>query len=322
MPSSCTDQRPAKPAHSWIDRYLEHLLVSKGLSENSLTAYATDFESLLEFLSEKKLPLERVKPQTLLLYLLHMRRKGLGNRSMARHLSALRGFFAFALEEGWLSENPAELLENPKLPQTLPEVLSREEVERMLEQPDTRTKLGFRDRTMLELLYAAGLRVSELVELRPLDFDPQTGVLRVFGKGSKERLVPLHDLAQRFLLAYLESWRNSFKPLEDRMFLNRSGKGLTRQAIWKLIKRCAQEAAIYREISPHTMRHSFATHLLEGGADLRTVQILLGHADISATEIYTHLQTSRLLAVHREHHPRSSGQSGHTAAERDEFSKS
>lgn len=293
------------PHHPWVDRYLEHILVTKGLSENSLAAYAADLQGLLAFLHEKAVPLERVAPQTLLLYLLHLRRRGLGNRSVARNLSALRGFFAHAAEEGWLTEDPAELLENPKLPQTLPEVLSREEVERMLECPDTRTKLGFRDRTMLELLYAAGLRVSELVDLRPLDFDPQAGVLRVFGKGGKERIVPLHDLAQRFLLTYMESWRGSFKPTEDRIFLNRSGKGLTRQAIWKLIKRYALEAGITREISPHTMRHSFATHLLEGGADLRTVQTLLGHADISATEIYTHVQTSRLLATHQEHHPRS-----------------
>lgn len=310
-----TDQQPAMSTHPWMDRYLEHLLVSKGLSENSLAAYAADLGSLLEFLSEKKLPIERVTPQTLLLYLFHLRRKGLGSRSVARHLSALRGFFSHAFEEGWITEDPAELLENPKLPQTLPEVLSREEAERMLERPDTRTKLGFRDRTMLELLYAAGLRVSELVELRPLDFDPQTGILRVFGKGGKERLVPLHDLAQRFLSTYLENWRSSFKPVDDRTFLNRSGKGLTRQAVWKLIKRYALEAGIAREISPHTMRHSFATHLLEGGADLRTVQMLLGHADISATEIYTHLQTSRLMAVHREHHPRSSGQPSHGAAD-------
>lgn len=310
-----TDQRPAMPTHPWVDRYLEHLLVSKGLSENSLAAYAADLESLLEFLHEKALPIERVAPQTLLLYLFHLRRKGLGSRSVARHLSALRGFFSHALEEGWMAEDPTELLENPKLPHTLPEVLSRAEVERMLERPDTRTKLGFRDRTMLELLYAAGLRVSELVELRPFDFDPQAGILRVFGKGSKERLVPLHDLAQRFLSTYLESWRNSLKPVEDRMFLNRSGKGLTRQAVWKLIKRYALEAGIAREISPHTMRHSFATHLLEGGADLRTVQMLLGHADISATEVYTHLQTSRLMAVHREHHPRSAGHPGHGTAD-------
>lgn len=310
--TTSTDPCLVRQAHPWVDRYLEHLLVSKGLSENSLAAYSADLQGLLAFLGEKTIPMEQIRPQTLLLYLLHLRRKGLGSRSMARHLSALRGFFVHVVEEGWLAEDPAELLENPKLPRTLPEVLSSEEVGRVLERPDTRTKLGFRDRTMLELLYAAGLRVSELIELRPLDYDPQSGMLRVFGKGSKERIVPLHDLAQRFLMTYMESWRGSFKPREDRIFLNRSGKGLTRQAIWKLIKRYALEAGITREISPHTMRHSFATHLLEGGADLRTVQTLLGHADISATEIYTHLQTSRLLAVHREHHPRSDGRATKT----------
>jgi len=310
--NSSLGSHPAALAHPWVDRYLEHLLVSKGLSENSLTAYAADLHGLLAFLVDKSLRLEEVTPQTLMLYLFHLRRRGLANRSVARHLAALRGLFAHATDEGWLAENPAELLENPKLPRTLPEVLSRQEVERILALPDTSTKLGFRDRTILELLYAAGLRVTELVELRPLDFDPQTGVLRVFGKGSKERLVPLHDLAQGFLSTYLGSWRGSFKPVEEYIFLNRSGKGLSRQGVWKFIKRYALEAGITREISPHTMRHSFATHLLEGGADLRTVQTLLGHADISATEIYTHMQTSRLLAVHREHHPRSGSQTPHS----------
>ena len=159
---------------------------------------------------------------------------------------------------------------------------------------------------MLELLYAAGLRVSELISMKVLDFDPQVGVLRVFGKGSKERLVPIQFTAQECLIQYLEVTRPSFKPLQDFMFLNRSGNGLTRQGVWKLIKKFAMMADIKRSISPHTFRHSFATHLLEGGADLRTVQILLGHADISATEIYTHVESERLRNLHRQFHPRSS----------------
>jgi len=158
---------------------------------------------------------------------------------------------------------------------------------------------------MLELLYAAGLRVSELVQMKPFDFDPQVGVLRIFGKGSKERLIPIHYAAQEFLQNYLQSWRGQFKPVQDAVFLNRSGKGLTRQAVWKAIKRHALTAGITRNVSPHTFRHSFATHLLEGGADLRTVQLLLGHADIAATEIYTHVQAGRLVQIHRQHHPRS-----------------
>ena len=177
---------------------------------------------------------------------------------------------------------------------------------RVLALPDTATRLGMRDRAMLELLYAAGLRVSELIEMKVLDYDAQTGLLRVFGKGAKERLVPIHYTAQDVLGRYLLNTRPGFRPAADFMFLNRSGKGLTRQGVWKLIKTYADKAGIKRSISPHTFRHSFATHLLEGGADLRTVQLLLGHSDISATEIYTHIQAGRLKSIHQQYHPRSS----------------
>lgn len=295
----------APPAHPWVDRYLEYLLLEKGLSENSLSNYARDLSSLLEFLAEKRCLLERVNNGSLFLYLTRLRARGLTSRSLARHLSTLRGFFAFLAEERLLEEDPARLLQNPKLPKTLPEVLTREEVARILALPDTAQKLGARDRAMLELLYASGLRVSELIALRPLDFDAQAGLLRVFGKGDKERLVPVHYEGQRVLAEYLARWRPEFSPREDVMFLNRSGKGLTRQAVWKAVKRYAEEAGIRREISPHTFRHSFATHLLEGGADLRSVQILLGHADISSTEIYTHVETGRLLRIHQQFHPRA-----------------
>ncbi|MFW6323946.1 MAG: site-specific tyrosine recombinase XerD [Desulfovibrionales bacterium] len=290
---------------AWIDKYLEHLLVARGLSENSLQAYASDLRSFERFLRESRNPTSAVDRDTLFLFLVRLRQKGLTSRSLSRNISSLRGFFHFLTEEGVVKNNPAELLENPKLPRVIPDILSRRETISLLDQPDLTRKLGFRDRTMLELLYAAGLRVTELVSLRPLDFNSQQGVLRVWGKGSKERLVPLHDTAQKFLCAYLQSWRKSFRPIQDRMFLNRSGKGLTRQGVWKLIRKYSQNAGIAKKISPHTLRHSFATHLLEGGADLRTVQVLLGHADISATEIYTHVQSRRLQQIHGQHHPRS-----------------
>ncbi|BBD07685.1 site-specific tyrosine recombinase XerD [Desulfovibrio ferrophilus] len=292
-------------AHPQMDAYLEHLLVVRGLSENSLAAYATDLREFSTFLNEKNAELADVSGQTLSLYLFHLRRKGLASRSLARHLSALRGFFSYLADEGLADSDPAEFLENPKLPRKLPEVLTINEMAEVLKQPDLSTKLGFRDRTMLELLYAAGLRVSELVEMKAFDFDPQVGVLKIFGKGSKERLIPIHYAAQEFLQNYLQSWRGQFKPVEDAVFLNRSGKGLSRQAVWKAVKRHALTAGITRNVSPHTFRHSFATHLLEGGADLRTVQLLLGHADIAATEIYTHVQAGRLVKIHRQHHPRS-----------------
>ncbi|WP_281762131.1 site-specific tyrosine recombinase XerD [Pseudodesulfovibrio nedwellii] len=292
--------------HPWVDRYLEYVLIEKGLSENSVSGYAEDLHSLLAFLDDKSFLLKDLSDKTLFLYLTYLRAKGLKSRSLARHLSSLRGFFAYAVSEKWYKEDPGHLLENPKLPKKLPEFLTKEEISRLLALPDSSTKLGMRDKVMLELLYAAGLRVSELIEMKVLDFDPQVGMLRVFGKGAKERLIPIHYTAQDYLNHYLEFTRPSFKPVEDFMFLNRSGKGLTRQGVWKLIKKFATLAEIKRSISPHTFRHSFATHLLEGGADLRTVQLLLGHADISATEIYTHVESSRLKMLHQRYHPRSS----------------
>ncbi|OLN31121.1 Tyrosine recombinase XerD [Desulfovibrio sp. DV] len=305
MTTHDTPPVPPRPAHPWVDRYLEHLVVSKGLSEHSILAYSTDITGFLTFLNDHAGTLEGTSDETVLLYLMHLRSRGLASRSLARHLSALRGFFAFAADESWLPGSPAALIENPKLPRLLPDVLSREEVARLLDAPDTTTPLGYRDRTMLELLYAAGLRVSELVGLTLGDFDAQAGLLRVFGKGAKERLTPIHALAMEFLSTYIATVRGAFSPKDQHVFLNRSGRGLTRQAVWKGIKRYALASNVSTRISPHSLRHSFATHLLDGGADLRTVQMLLGHADISATEIYTHVQAGRLLAVHRAHHPRS-----------------
>lgn len=317
--SKTTGSRPASgqaDGYPLVDRYLERLLVEKGLAENTLRAYAADLASFLEFFSEcgESGPesgegtadlLAPITEQTLFLYIVHARRKGLGGRSLARHLSSLRGFFSFAREEGLLKEDPARFLENPKLVRSLPEVLARAEMENLLAAPDTKDKLGFRDRTMLELLYASGLRVSELCAMRPLDFDPQTNLLRVFGKGAKERLVPVHASAAAFLLDYIRHWRPLFNPKVPLLFLNRSGKGLSRVGVWKLIKRYALQAGIRCVVSPHVFRHSFATHLLEGGADLRSVQLLLGHADIAATEIYTHVQQERIAQIHRLYHPRA-----------------
>jgi integrase/recombinase XerD len=293
------------PAHPWVDRYLEYILIEKGLSENSLSSYSNDLNSLLLFLEAKSFRLQDLSDKTLFLYLTYLRAKGLKSRSLARHLSSLRGFFAYAMDERWYKEDPGHLLENPKLPKKLPEFLTRDEISRLLALPDSSTKLGMRDKVMLELLYAAGLRVSELVEMTVLDYDAQVGLLKIFGKGAKERLIPIHYMAQDVLNQYLEYTRPTFKPSENFMFLNRSGKGLTRQGVWKLIKKFAKAADIKRSISPHTFRHSFATHLLEGGADLRTVQLLLGHADISATEIYTHVESNRLKILHQKYHPRS-----------------
>ncbi len=299
------EQAALSLSHPVVDSFLQHILISRGLSENTLAAYEADLRDFLLFLQKKHGTLEDVNDQTLLLYIMHIRRKGLASKSLARHLSSLRGLFRYGVEQHLLPNDPSRFLENPKIPKKLPEYLSQKEMATLLKMPNVREKLGFRDRTMLELLYAAGLRVTELVQLKPLDFDPLTGLVRVFGKGSKERVVPIHAAAADFLVAYLHDWRPSFKPVENYVFLNRSGKGLSRQAIWKIVQRYASQAGITRAISPHTFRHSFATHLLEEGADLRTVQMLLGHADIAATEIYTHVEAARLRKIHRQFHPRS-----------------
>lgn len=297
--------KQALPAHQWVDNYLEDLLVVKGLSEKTIQAYGSDLQIFLNFLTDKDYTLEQVNEQTLFLFLVYLRQKELSNRSLARYLSTLRGFYEFVCSQGWLEQDPAKLMESPKLSRLLPEVLSFNQINQLLEQPVLSSKLGFRDRTILELMYAAGLRVSEVLQLCPLDFDSQTGILRIWGKGSKERLVPVHTAAHGYLYTYIHSWRNSFVPSEDYLFLNRSGKRLSRQGVWKMIKRYAKTAGIKTSISPHTIRHSFATHLLEGGADLRTVQLLLGHAEISATEIYIHVQENRLMQAHEDFHPRS-----------------
>lgn len=308
MPSSSPkDTRRAALGHTLADAFLEHLTIEKGLSENTLLSYGADLQDFLLFLDVGGLKLEDASQDTLLLYLAGLKGKGLAGRSLARRLAALRGLFAFGLKEGLLTADPVEFLNNPKLAQTLPEVLTRQEMDAVLDMPDLREKLGFRDRAMLELLYAAGLRVSELCALRPLDFDPQTDILRIFGKGAKERLVPIHATASRFLSDYLQHWRPLFTPVDDKVFLNRSGKGLSRQAVWKLIQKYVTQAGIRKAVSPHTFRHSFATHLLDGGADLRVVQMLLGHSDITATEIYTHVQADRLHNIHRQYHPRAKG---------------
>lgn len=312
------------------ERWLDHLLAERGLSPHTAAAYGQDMGSFLLFLESRtsagsakgkqqaalsppdttseSLPSDiavELDEQTLFLYLSWLRGRGHAGRTLSRHLSSLRGLFSFASLEGESADNPAALLENPRLPSLLPEVLTQEEMEAVLAQPDRDNRNGRRDRCMLELLYAAGLRVSELCDLRIQDIDGQRRLLRVFGKGAKERLVPVHEMAMDVLEDYTRHWRAAFQPKEQHVFLNRSGRGLTRQYVWKVVKKYVTAAGILRDVSPHTFRHSFATHLLEGGADLRSVQLLLGHADISATEIYTHVQADRLRALHRQFHPRN-----------------
>ena len=298
--------------------WLDDLLSIKGLSPMTVSSYRQDLAVFSSFFEESAGcgniaaddALRSFDDEQILLFIVWLRSRGDSKRTLARRLSCLRGFLHWCEEQGFLKNNPAEMLDGPKLPRLLPNVLSGDEILRLLEAPDKNTRLGCRDRAMLELMYASGLRVSEVVALHPLDIDFQTNMVRVFGKGRKERIVPLHARAAAILENYMDSVRPDFSPRESRVFLNRSGTGLTRQAVWKLVRRYAACAGIERDISPHTLRHTFATHLLEGGADLRTVQVLLGHADLAATELYTHVRSDVLERVYRRCHPRNRQDAG------------
>jgi len=300
-------------AGDWVDRYLTGLLAERGLSVNTVEGYRRDLDKLKEFLEVEKregpAALVRTDVPRLLEFL---RSEGLAAPSVARCLAACRGFYRFLLGEGVLQHDPFLNVTVPKASQRLPKALSFAEVQRILDAPSRRaTGRGrhpeaLRDDAMLEVLYATGLRVSELVKLDLEAANATVGFLRATGKGSKQRVVPLGAVALRKLRRYLESARPSLlkSRTSNRLFVTRYGKGMTRQAFWKIIQRCARDARIQRSISPHMLRHSFATHLLERGADLRIVQTLLGHANISTTQIYTHVEKARLKQIHKRHHPR------------------
>ncbi len=297
----------------YLTEWLYSLLAIKGFSSNTSDAYRQDLEAFAEFLVGWKTSKLLANPNLyneleeddLVMFMVFLRQRGDSKRSIARRISALRGFFAWLFAEKYIDKNPAALLDAPKIPQYLPDILSIEEAKDLLSCPDETSKLGQRDKAMLELMYAAGMRVSELVQIRPTDIDFHRGIIRIFGKGNKERLVPIHANTCHNISHYLENYRPLFNPQGVELFLNRSGKKLSRQGIWKLIKRYALLAKIKQNISPHTLRHSFATHLLEGGADLRTVQILLGHSDLTATELYTHIRQDVITNIYKKAHPRA-----------------
>lgn len=292
---------------TFLDLFLNYLVVEKGLSRNTLDAYGRDLGRYLEFLSKEKTTApDQITPTLVLRFLALLKEQGLAPRSRARTLVALRTFHRFLLQEGYASANPAARVEAPKSLQPLPHTLSPAEVERLLQAPTGDKPLALRDRAMLEILYATGLRVSELVGLKLENLQLDIGYLVTFGKGRKERIVPMGEVSMAALRLYLQQGRPPLCRGENSvlLFLNRGGKGLTRQGFWKIIKRRALQAGIAKNIMPHTLRHSFATHLLENGADLRSVQTMLGHADISTTQIYTHVTRERLKQLHGQFHPR------------------
>jgi integrase/recombinase XerD len=289
-----------------IDAFLDTLWAERGLSRNTLQSYRYDLGRLAEFLGQRGTGLRTAGRDELLQFLAAQLQAGRSPRTLSRYLSGFRQFYRWLLREGRIQRDPTALIESPKLGRGLPKALSEEQVTRLLEAPDTDTELGLRDRTMLELMYASGLRVSELVGLELQNLNLNQGVLRVTGKGGKERLVPLGEEALGWVQHYLKAARPALMGGADspHLFVTGRRKGMTRQAFWHGIRKHAQAAGISQAVSPHMLRHSFATHLLNHGADLRVVQLLLGHSDLSTTQIYTHIAREGLKQLHRKHHPR------------------
>jgi integrase/recombinase XerD len=291
-----------------IERFLNYLEHEKGLSANTLASYGIDLKDYREFLSEySSETIETANSATIVAYLMFLLRQGRATSTVARRLAAIKGFYQFLLREGCIVKDPSENLSAPSLERRLPKVMSLAEIERLLAQPDPSTPLGLRDKAMLEVLYATGLRVTELVDLNMNDVDLLEGFVRCMGKGSKERVVPMGEIAVLSLKAYLEQGRSELvTDLEEQaLFVNQEGARMSRQSVWKLVKKYARQAEIRKEVTPHTIRHSFATHLLEHGADIRAVQEMLGHADISTTQIYIHVTKDRLKEVYAKSHPRA-----------------
>ncbi len=295
------------PLDQGLDLYLTHLAAVRGLSPNTVAAYADDLRDIAGFMAGQGVKAwPELDSLHVVAYLAETKKRGLAARTRARRLSALRGLLKFLLQESLVQSDPLAGLSGPKVSGGLPRFLSRQEVERLLEAPPADTDLGRRDRAMLELMYAAGLRAGEVITLGVGDVQFQVGCLVVRGKGSKERLVPVHPTALEVLRAYLEGPRERLRKGKQReeVFLNVRGGPLSRMGLWKILRKHVVAAGIPGRVTPHTLRHTFATHLLEGGADLRSVQLMLGHADISTTEVYTHVDRQRLRQVHKQFHPR------------------
>jgi integrase/recombinase XerD len=290
--------------HGWIDAYLSHLRVERALAKNTLDAYGRDLGRLARHVGDVEPA--AITEDAIRALLASNLATGFGARSSARFLSGLRGFFRFLVRERVIPADPTELVDRPMVGRRLPKVLSFEDIERLLDAPDRSTVRGVRDAAMIHLMYASGLRVTELVTLRLRDLDMQRGVVTPVGKGDKGRLVPVGEVALQHLGVYLETSRPLLgRPTLPWLFLSARGGRMGRQGFWKLLRRYARVAAITAPLSPHKLRHSFATHLLRGGADLRAVQAMLGHADLGTTEIYTHMTSDHVRAMHAKSHPRA-----------------
>lgn len=288
-----------------IEQFLDNLVWEHGLSDNTLSAYRTDLVKFQQFAQSQGDGILDVSRESVENYLSYRREQGLKARSTARSISSLRRLYAYLLAEKLISNNPMQLIALPKLENPLPKTLTERDVDALLDEPDIEQPIELRDKAMLELLYATGLRVSELVGLHLENVNQRQGVVRVFGKGNKERLVPMGQAADHYLELYRKLARPALlKAQSEVMFVSNRGVEMTRQTFWHRIKLYGKRAGIRKSLSPHTLRHAFATHLLNHGADLRVVQLLLGHSDLSTTQIYTHIVKERLKSLHAEHHPR------------------
>ena len=293
----------------FVEEFLDYLIVERGLSKNTILAYRTDLYKYADYLNQKKnkFHLSEVSRDDIRDYMMFQKEKGLSGNSVSRNLIAIKVLHRFCLREKYLKEDITSVLDSPKLWKHLPEALSLSEVEEILKKPNVRNWMGLRDRAALELMYATGLRVSEIVNLNIENINLDVGFVRCVGKGSKERIVPIGRQSQVALDRYMKKSRTKLAKSQsvNSLFLSRLGKKISRQSFWKMIKKYARLAGIKKDIMPHTLRHSFATHLLEGGADLRVVQEMLGHADITTTQIYTHIDKERLQSIHHKFHPRA-----------------
>ncbi len=289
------------------NRYLDFVRVEKGLADKTVIAYRRDLKRFYQFLTDQDLKLNQVGSLTILLYLIDLGNNGLKSRSRARHLITLRNFFKFLVDERYLHTDPTRHIDLPKSGLSLPPVLTHAEIDRLLAAPDVNKPVGSRNAAMLELMYAAGLRVSELIHLKIGDINQEAGFVHVTGKGDKQRIVPIGQQSMARIRAYLGLARPALLKQHESeyLFIARAGKPMTRQSFWKIMKKYATLANIQKSISPHTIRNSFASHMLEGGAGLRAVQVMLGHSDIGSTQIYTHVSIERLKEMHARHHPRA-----------------
>ena len=293
---------------NYVQHFISYLASERGLAQNTLESYGRDLRYFQQYLENNRLTFATGSTNEIIrTYLDELKKQGKAVSTISRNLAALKSFYQYLLKEQYLDADPASKIESPKLEKKLPQVLSVQQVELLLKQPNINLPAGLRDKAMLELLYATGIRVSELITINVNDVNLELGYIKCFGRGAKERVVPLGSISSKCVSQYLRKGRTALvrSKQEEAMFVNHHGRRLTRQGFWKIIKKYALEAHIEQKITPHTLRHSFATHLLENGADLRSVQEMLGHADISTTQIYTHVTKNRLKEVYDKAHPRA-----------------